>query len=674
MCMLRFHRLLAVAGLSALLLGAGCSDPNGERDLRAGLRELKRENFVRAKALLEKSIARRPGHIDNARTHNYLGMAAWGLKQYGEAMTAFEDSRRLNPNLIEPVYNMGVLSAERDDFRGAARFLNEAASMDRQDPRALEYLAELYLQRGQWSQARNVLYTALDREPRSARIYNAIAAAHVGMQQPEQAIESLMLALETDARYAPALLNLGVVYDTLVGDAEQARNYYKRFLSAASRDERAGAARDALNRLEARGAAVTARPVSSPAPVAPVEPGAPPAVEPPAPVVAATNAPSTPAPTPVPAPTPAPAPQQSTAHENFMKQAADRARAGQVQQAIDLYVRAAESAAAERRIDLQENAYREAVRAAIDQPRAHALLGQHLYERGRYDQAAQSFRTAATLSADYAPAQLGLARLAARNNEVDAAVVHYRRVMTSDPTLGDAFWEFAQLYDQQLGLPENAARAYREFAANFPNDKRRANALARAEELAPTPRPAAPTAAAVPDVAPGAREAVARRLDYRPPATRNVQAGLQAFNRAVQFHNQQNWEQAIFFYLRSLENDDQQARTFYNLGICYTMNGQRTEARDAYRQAIRLQPGLRDAQYNLALLYRDSGDETSATRLLEEIIKAEPGYAAAHYLLGSIYAASPRTRAQARQHYERFLTLAPNDRSAPAIREWLQNN
>jgi len=671
-------RTLTVMLLMASLFVVGCSKPAGQKEMEAGMRELKRDNYVRAKALFEKSIARRPGHIDNAMAHNYLGIAAWRLGQFQDAMTAFEDSRRLNPNLIEPVYNLGVLSAERDDMRNAVRYLNEAATMNRDDPRPLEYLAELHFQRSQWQPARNALYSALDREPRSARIYHSIALAHVGMEQPQQAIESFMHALEADTKYAPALFNLAVVYDTKMGDADQARAFYKRFVSVAPRDANVPAARAALARIDQRGALVSpgavdadagssagagetlpglSSEVTRPPVEVPVIPPSPPTPPPPTTVTARAETP------------------RESPYDALLKQAEERGKSGQVQQAIDLYVRAAESAAGDRRTDLQEKAYREAVRVALDQPRAHVLLAQHLYERGRFDQAARSFRQAATLNADYAPAQLGLARLAARGSELDAAIVHYRKAISSDPTLADAQWELAELYDRNLELPENAARTYREFARNFSGDARRDQALKRAEILAPTPKPdpqviarSGGAAGRPPEVSSG------RRLDYRVPTTRNTDAAIQSFNRASVYQEQKDWDRAVYFYLRSLENDDQIPSAFYNLGICYTMKGDYELARAAYHQALQLQPGLVDAQYNLALLYREAKDDAAAVRLLEEVVGSRPDYAAAHYALGLILSPRPETQSRAKQHYERFLQLAPNDRSAPVIRQWLSGH
>jgi tetratricopeptide (TPR) repeat protein len=656
--------------LVVLMLLPACSDPTGERDVKRGLRELRRENYPRAKIMLERAIARRPGHPDNATTHNHLGIALWRLNQFDEARNAFEDSRRLNPNLVEPVYNLGALAAERGDFRNAVRHLNEASSMNREDPRALEYLAGLYLERKQWTLARNALYSALDRAPRSPSIYNAIAEAHAGLGQPDEAIQALMSALEIDKEFAPALLNLAVLYDRVLGDAGQAAAYYERFLDRAPRDPRAGEARAALNRVERLGAYKTIAEQEQgaaripPAPVvdvvAPEDVRPPAAIAQPAAPPASARAPATP-------PSQPPAAPRLEAYEKFMAEAEDRARRVQIPAAIDAYQRAADAAAAARRVDLEEKAYREAARAGLDQPRAHAMLGQHLYDRGLYTQAGRSFRAAATINPEYAPAQLGLARIAARENEVDAAVTHYRQAMAADPLLADAAWEFAQLYDKQLDLPENAAKAYRAFAEKFPRDSRSQVALRRAEELAPEPR-------ALARVATPSAGAAGPLIDYRPPDNPNPAAATQAFNRGVDYQNRQDWERAIFFYLRSLENDDRPYRTFYNLGICYSMTGERPAAKEAYNRALQLNPGLLDAQYNLALLHREEGANDQATSLLQAVLRADENYAAAHYLLGAIYASSPQTRARARYHYERFVALSPNDRSAAVIRQWLNAN
>ncbi|MFH0909646.1 MAG: tetratricopeptide repeat protein [bacterium] len=168
------------AAFAAWALLAGCSKAPGEREFNAAIDEIRDGNYVRAKTLLEKSISKRPGSEENALAYNYLGIAASRLGKFQEAMDAFEDSRRLSPTLVEPVYNQGVLLSGGGDVPRAIALLTEAARMDPADPRALEVLGNVYMDRQQWPEARRALYGALDRAPNSERVLTAIALVEAG--------------------------------------------------------------------------------------------------------------------------------------------------------------------------------------------------------------------------------------------------------------------------------------------------------------------------------------------------------------------------------------------------------------------------------------------------------------------------------------------------------------
>ena len=249
------------ASIALWALLAGCSKAPGEREFNAAVDEIRDGNYVRAKTLLEKSISKRPGSEENALAYNFLGIAAWRLGKFQEAMDAFEDSRRLSPTLVEPVYNQGVLLASGGDVPRAITLLTEAARMDSADPRALEVLGNIYMDRQQWPDARRALYGALDRDPNSERVLTAIALVEAGSGDYEKAIASLMKALDNNSKYAPALFTLGVLYETRLRDNEQAETYYKKFLTAARKDARVPYVKEALARL---GAPVATEPAPAP--------------------------------------------------------------------------------------------------------------------------------------------------------------------------------------------------------------------------------------------------------------------------------------------------------------------------------------------------------------------------------------------------------------------------
>ena len=646
-----------------LVVAIGCSKPPGQREFDTGVFEIKRKNYVRAKALFEKSISKRPGSSENALAYDYIGISCWRLGQLQSAIDAFEDSRRLSPELVDPVYNLGVLHAESGDLARAVDLLQEAARMDPTDSRPLEILGEFYAKRQQWADARRALFGALDRAPQSARILTSIAIVDLSADGPERGLESLMHALEKNSRYAPALFNLGVLYQTQLNHPEQAEPYFKKFLSLVPTGPQAEYARAFLD-------------ASKEEPVAPTDAE-----------TITTSAATTTSTTAAAAPT-VPAVKRSAVDE-LLIEAARLADKGQTTQALDRCIEASVMAARQKLPDVQEKTLRAAVRLCFDQPRAHYELGRFLIDHGQVEAALKSFKQAVVLNREYSPAYVGLAQAAILTGEMDTALVGLKQAVKADPKNADALWALASLYDEKLGLPDQASKVYQVFVDKFPKDERSAKALGKIRPAAgaasvtataappaqtQTPQSArtapaapAPQAAAVQTPRPSER----RALPYKRASKRNSAAAAQAFSRGMSYQQGRDLERAIFYYLRSLENDDTLPNTFHNLGICYSVQGDYDLAKESYLRALSLQPNLVDARYNLAVVYRELHDNTSAIQLLREVLKAKPNYAPAYFVMGTLYAEQNPTWPLAKQYYAKFLQLAPNDSSAAYVRDWV---
>ncbi|MBU1909705.1 MAG: tetratricopeptide repeat protein, partial [Verrucomicrobia bacterium] len=261
-----------------------------------------------------------------------------------------------------------------------------------------------------------------------------------------------------------------------------------------------------------------------------------------------------------------------------------------------------------------------------------------------------------------------------------------------EPENPEALWLLATLYDQTLEMTEQAARTYRDFERRFPGDPRVVRARERLKELQPpraepppairvepaptTTPPARSTPPAPPAATPTPRETEggARRLQFKLPATRNLQAAVQAYNRGTVYQQQGDLDRAIFFYLRAVENDDSFATAFFNLGIVYAARREFDLAKDAYRLALERQPDLVGARYNLAVALAQEGDPAGAVEQYRLILKTRPDHAASHYALGLLYAENPGAHALARRHYEAFLKYAPDHPSAAVVRRWLETH
>ncbi len=647
--------------LCALALIIGCGAPPGEREFRQALREIDRGNYVRAKVLLEKSVNRRPGSDMNAAVYNYLGLVFWKLGQGEQAIEAFDESHRLNPALPEPVYNLGVLYFESGDFTRAGKFFADAAELNPADSRPLEYLGRILARSGKWPEARRALFGALARAPLSPRVLTSLALVERSISGNDKAIFYLMQALDKKPDYAPALFDLGFLYFSELKQPKQAVDYFKKFLKVADDTDKARFAKQVIADLESDTQTPTP-PASKPSnPSPPSEP-----VKVREPVAALSE------------------PAQPQTVDDMLNEAKSDAEKGLAQKALNLCVAAAGRAERAQDEKAQEKALRKAVELCFDQAPAHYALGRFLLDQRQTTAAANSFKQALVLDPKYTLAYLGLAEASVQSEEYDSALVSIKQAVQLEPGNSDALWALASLYDQQLDIEDRAAKCYSEFIDRFPADARVLKAQERLKALGRAPTPAAEASAPTEPVASAAAAGESqpspaaagpeRHLEIRKSEIRDTHAAVQAYNRGISYQRQENWDTAIYFYTRALENDGTFAAAYFNLGAVYMAKHDYNLAKESYERAIELRPDVVAAHYNLALIHRELGEKELAIERLEEIVKNEPDYAAAYYVLGLIQSENRSTYEQAKMNYEKFLNLAPNDPSAASIRKWIDSH
>jgi tetratricopeptide (TPR) repeat protein len=257
--------------------------------------------------------------------------------------------------------------------------------------------------------------------------------------------------------------------------------------------------------------------------------------------------------------------------------------------------------------------------------------------------------------------------------EHDAALLSLKQVVRLDPGDADALWALARLYDEQLGLKDQADKSYREFERLFPGDPRVLKIRARFSDAGSTRPPGSGTETPrgiglKPGVLAGPG---ARRLAFSTTSDIDRKTAIEAYNRGRTYQEQKSWERAVFFYTRAIENDPAFANAYYNLGLVYRAKGDLDLAMDAYRRLLDLQPDMSRAHFNLALIHYDLKQYEKALEALKKVLQGDPDYAAAHYMLGLIYSRDRWTYNLARQHYTKFVEMAPEDPLAEKARRWL---
>jgi tetratricopeptide (TPR) repeat protein len=164
-----------------------------------------------------------------------------------------------------------------------------------------------------------------------------------------------------------------------------------------------------------------------------------------------------------------------------------------------------------------------------------------------------------------------------------------------------------------------------------------------------------------------------------PLAARTLKPGnrtkaLVLLKGAYDLQSQNKIADAISEYTKVIAADPSYFLAYYDLGIAYASIGQPDRALDNYELALMADPNYVNARYNYAVQLQALGYTDDAVAQCKKILAVNPNDATTHWLLGRLYARDRATRAEARDHYQQFLKLAPNSELTRDTRRWLDQN
>src|SRR5262249_13748833 len=108
-------------------------------------------------------------------------------------------------------------------------------------------------------------------------------------------------------------------------------------------------------------------------------------------------------------------------------------------------------------------------------------------------------------------------------------------------------------------------------------------------------------------------------------------------NQANEYFQAGNYQRAVDLYREALEQDQGNARTYYDLALALEQLGKTDEEREALKKAVSLDSTLARAHNQLGLLNLRSGHDIEAEQELKTSISLDPGYAEAQNNLGVLY-------------------------------------
>ncbi|MCI0752109.1 MAG: tetratricopeptide repeat protein [Flammeovirgaceae bacterium] len=135
---------------------------------------------------------------------------------------------------------------------------------------------------------------------------------------------------------------------------------------------------------------------------------------------------------------------------------------------------------------------------------------------------------------------------------------------------------------------------------------------------------------------------------------------LPPFEEALEADDQNDLEKAKLLYQKAIEEQDNAADSYCNLGILEYKTGNYTKAIDCFTRCLAMEPRHFEAHYNLANLYAEVGNLSLAKIHYEMSIEVEPTFANSYFNLG-LTLAMKREFAEAVGYLKKYRQLTPQE-------------
>lgn len=623
----------AVLGMALWL--AGCA-PAGPRALLQGDRLVREGKYREAIGKLETATRLLP---QDARAWNCLGMAYHGAGEASRALEAYQRALALDRNNLVFVahYNLGCLYLEQGDAAAAVTELRSYCFLSNTLP-ALLKLGEAELGAREWEAAERTFSSALRLDENEPAAWNGLGLACAQRQRVREAVQHFQTALKNNPEFAPAWLNMAVIYHRSPQKV-YALDMYRSYLALDPRPAQWADAQAALRQLE--------KEVAAPSP-------------------ALTNT------------------ALAGAKTNQVAPPSRTTETGTVAIATS----APPSVSTERTLTV----------ATTAPPRAVTNLA--LARTTAPPVTVTSSAPVTTVVATSEVVQTIVTNVV-RPGAVEPATMPRPAPETAAPPVlaevklpGEGIIAPAQEIlvapsepSSAVEVPSGASNGWVVQAPPPPTEKR--SFLARLNPFRSKPQPLPPpTVVADPPperagqrpetvAAPVAPPPSLPRYEYlspSPPAAGDTAAAEALLQRGFQLHQLGETQEAAKSYRAAVAKDPACYEAHYNLGLLAFAAADWPGALRSFETALAIKPEAVNARLNLGLALERARFPRDAAHELDQVIRAKPEEVRAHLTLGNLYAQHLGQPARAREHYGKVLELDPRHPQSSAIRYWLAAN
>lgn len=197
---------------------------------------------------------------ENPQAWNHLGLAYQYAGQANKSAQAYQQALRLDRNLAVVRFNLGSLYLEQNSLPAA---IGELTTYTVLQPKSMDGWLKLATAELRYASqasgndrlrlleaARRDFENVLKFGP-NAEAYNGLGLIYVQRNRAREALPYFLAALKKQPQYAPALLNLAVVYQQYLNDKRLAVQRYREYLSQPPRPANAAQIEAIIRQLDA---------------------------------------------------------------------------------------------------------------------------------------------------------------------------------------------------------------------------------------------------------------------------------------------------------------------------------------------------------------------------------------------------------------------------------------
>lgn len=160
----------------------------------------------------------------NWKSYFLTGLVAERLKQFSEALKAFETAFKLSPENSDLLVNQATILYYQKDFTGAKNLLNEAANINPLEPNLHNLRSMIYFDEQNYDEALNSVEKAISLDKSHAYFYNNKGLYLLFLGRRQEGLDLINQSIKMDSKNPFALRNKGIYY-VMQGDKASALQY-----------------------------------------------------------------------------------------------------------------------------------------------------------------------------------------------------------------------------------------------------------------------------------------------------------------------------------------------------------------------------------------------------------------------------------------------------------------